>query len=79
VEDVHVRLSDAGLADEFVGFLRRAGCVVGPGEVEGHAEGVVLEVRVPYAYDDQQARLEVGLYLGIWETAYPGSSAELLD
>jgi hypothetical protein len=75
---VHVRLSDPGLADEFVGFLRRADCVADLGEVEAHAEGIAVEVQVPEAYDDEQARMEVALYLRVWEAVHPGSGAELL-
>ena len=74
-----VRLSDAALADEFVGFLRRADCVAGLGAVHAHAEGVGIEVEVPAAYDDRQARMEVALYLRVWEAVHPGSGAELLD
>jgi hypothetical protein len=76
---VFVRLSDAGLADEFIGFLRRADCVADLGEVEAHAEGIAVEVQVPQAYDSEQARMEVALYLRVWEAVHPGSGAELLD
>jgi hypothetical protein len=76
---VFVRLSDAGLADEFVGFLRRADCVADLGEVAAHAEGIAVEVQVPQAYDKEQARMEVALYLRVWEAVHPGSGAELLD
>jgi hypothetical protein len=76
---VFVRLSDAALADEFVGFLRRADCVADLGAVQAHAEGVGVEVEVPEAYDGDQARMEVALYLRVWEAVYPGSGAEILD
>jgi hypothetical protein len=75
---VYVRLSDPGLADEFVGFLRRADCVADLGEVEAHAEGIAVAVEVPEAYDNEQARMEVALYLRVWEAVHPGSGAELL-
>ena len=74
-----VRLSDPGLAEEFVGFLRRADCVADLGVVQAHAEGIAVEVEVPQAYDDAQARMEVALYLRVWEAVHPGSGAELLD
>jgi hypothetical protein len=76
---VFVRLSDPGLASEFVGLLRRADCVAGLDDVEVHAEGVAVEVEVPDAYDGRQARMEVALYLRVWEAMHPGSGAELLD
>jgi hypothetical protein len=77
-ESMIVRLSDAALADEFLGFLRRAECIAEVGEVTAHAEGVAVAVDVPDAYDDAQARLEVALYLRVWEAVHPGSGAELL-
>ena len=76
--EVFVRLTDPGLADEFVAFLRRANCVADLGDVEAHADGIAVEVDVPQAYDDEQARLEVALYLRVWEAVRPGSGAELL-
>lgn len=76
---MYVRLSDAGFADEFVGFLRRADCVADVGDVEAHAEGIAVQVEVPKAYDEQQARMEVALYLRVWEAVHPGTGAELLD
>lgn len=75
---MYVRLSDPGLADEFIGFLRRADCVADLGAVEAHAEGIAVEVEVPEAYDNGQARMEVALYLRVWEAVHPGSGAELL-
>ena len=74
-----VRLSDAALAEEFLGFLRRAECVAGIGNVDAHAEGIAVEVDVPQAYDEAQARMEVALYLRVWEAVHPGSGAEVLD
>jgi hypothetical protein len=77
--EVFVRLTDPGLADEFVAYLRRANCVADLSEVQAHSDGVAVEVDVPQAYDDEQARLEVALYLRVWEAVHPGSGAELLD
>jgi hypothetical protein len=74
-----VRLSDPALAEEFLEFLRRADCVAALGTVEAHAEGIGLEVQVPEAYSEAQARLEVALYLRVWEATHPGSGAEVLD
>lgn len=74
-----VRLSDAALADKFVGFLRRADCVANLGDVRAHGEGIGVKVEVPNAYDEEQARMEVALYLRVWEAVHPGSGAEVLD
>ena len=76
---MHVRLSDSGLAEEFVTFLQKADCIAEVGEVEMHAEGIAVEVELPKAYSGDQARLEVALYLRVWEAVHPGSGAELLD
>jgi hypothetical protein len=76
---MHVRLTDPDLAEEFLVFLRRADCIADVGDVEAHADGIAVEVEVPEAYDDVQARMEVALYLRVWEAVHPGSGAELLD
>jgi hypothetical protein len=76
---MHVRLSDPGLAEEFLDFLRRADGNADVGEVEAHAEGIAVQVDVPHAYNGNQARMEVALYLRVWEAVHPGSGAELLD
>jgi hypothetical protein len=74
-----VRLSDPALTEEFLEFLRRSDCIAGLGPVEAHAEGIGLEVEVPDAYSEAQARMEVALYLRVWEAVHPGSGAEVLD
>jgi hypothetical protein len=74
-----VLLSDPSSAETFLGYLRRADCIASLGEVDAHARGVAVLVEIPAAYDEGQARLEVGLYLRIWEAVHPGCGAELLD
>jgi hypothetical protein len=74
-----VRLSDASLAEKFLGYLRRADCVADVGDVDAHAKDISVRVEVPAAYDEEQARMEVALYLRVWEAVHPGSGAELLD
>jgi hypothetical protein len=74
-----VRLSDASLTAKFLGYLRRADCVADLGDVETHEDGIAVQVEVPAAYDEEQARMEVALYLRVWEAVHPGSGAELLD
>jgi hypothetical protein len=76
---MRVRISDPGLAEELLDFLRRADCIADVGDVEAHAEGIAVQVEVPRAYDDQQARMEVALYLRVWEAMHPGSGVELLE
>lgn len=74
-----MRLSDRVLVDEFVDFLRRADWIAVISDVEAHAEGIAVEVEVPEAYDETQARKELSLYLQGWDAVYPDSGAELLD
>jgi hypothetical protein len=74
-----VRLSDPTLVEKFLGYLRDANCIASLGAVEAHAEGIAVQVEVPAAYDEKQARMEVDLYLRVWEAVHPGSGAELLD
>jgi hypothetical protein len=74
-----VRLSDPALVEKFLGYLRDADCIASLGAVEAHAEGIAVHVEVPAAYDETQARMEVDLYLRVWEAVHPGSGAELLD
>jgi hypothetical protein len=74
-----VRLSDPSLTEKFLRYLRRADCVADLGDVEAYAEGIAVQVEVPAAYDEDQARMEVALYLRVWEAVHPGSGAELLD
>jgi hypothetical protein len=76
---MQVRLSDPRLSEEFLGFLRRADCIADVGQVAAHAEGIAVQVDLPKAYDEEQARMEVALYLRVWEAVHPGSGAELLD
>jgi hypothetical protein len=76
---VNVRLSDPSLTKDFVRFLRRADCIADVGEVSAHAEGIAVAVEVPQAYDEVQGRMEVALYLRVWEALHPGSGAEILD
>jgi hypothetical protein len=74
-----VRLSDPSLAEKFLGYLRCADCIARLGEVDAHSAGVAVNVDLPDAYDERQARLEVSLYLRVWEAVHPGAGAQLLD
>jgi hypothetical protein len=56
-------------------FLRRAGCEV---RVDGNGDGSVI-VEVPDAFGDEQARLEVDLYLKAWQASHPDVEAHLLE
>ena len=73
-----IRLDDPHLVDELVHHLRRSGCVAAASEVEAHGDGITVDVRLPAALDDEQARMEIELYLKVFEATHPGRSASLL-
>jgi len=73
-----IRLDDPHLVDELVHHLRRSGCVAAASEVEAHGDGITVDVRLPAALDDEQARMEIELYLKVFEATHPGRAATLL-
>ena len=58
--------------EELLEFLRRADC-----EARADGDGAVI-VEVPDA-GDEQARLEVDLYLKAWQASHPDAEAHLLE
>jgi hypothetical protein len=69
-----IRVEHAHLVDELVHHLRRSGCLAVPSEVEAHGDGVTVDVQLPGSLDDEQARMEVELYLKVFEATHPGSA-----
>jgi hypothetical protein len=68
-----VRLSQPELAGDLLAFLRRMQC-------EGRVETTgTLTVEVPDASRQDQAWLELDLYLKAWLTSHPDVELELLD
>jgi hypothetical protein len=67
---VRLRLSDPELADSLRRFLERRECTV------VHLEADVLEVDLPHELDAEQARLELDLYLRVWQSLHDWSSVE---
>ena len=62
---------DPDAREELLEFLRRVDC-----EAHADGEGAVI-VEVPDA-GDEQARLEVDLYLKAWQASHPDVAAHLL-
>jgi hypothetical protein len=58
---------------ELLEFLRRADC-----EARADGDGAVI-VEVPDEIGDDQARLEVDLYLKAWQASHPDVEAHLLE
>ncbi len=73
-----IRIDDPQLADELVHHLRRSGCLATASDVEAHEDGVTLDVQVPASLDEGQARMELELYLKVFEVTHPGKAASLL-
>lgn len=70
---MYVYVGDHGSLRSLQGFLRRADCVAE--EARAHE----LEVSVPEAPSERQARREVDIYLAIWQARNPGVEAYILD
>jgi hypothetical protein len=69
---VRLRLGDPALADELLFFFRRR---------DSRAELVeddVVEVTILHVLDDRQGRLELDLYLRVWEALHPDGPVEVL-
>lgn len=64
-----VEVSDSGLVEDLVGFLRRADCVA---ERTGMR---TVAVSFAAAVPEEAARLELELYLKAWEAAHAGVRA----
>ena len=71
-----IRVEDPNVVDELVHHLRRSGCIATP--TEAHGNGIAVDVQVPAALDAEQARMEVELYLKVFEATHPGQAADLL-
>jgi glycine cleavage system regulatory protein len=74
-----IRFDDPHLVDDLVHHLRRSGCVASASDVEAHGDDLTLEVQLPGSLDEDQARLELALYLRVFEATHPGKSASLLS
>jgi hypothetical protein len=64
--DVKLRLSDPSERDSLRAFLEKREC-----HVEELAPDV-LRVDLPHELHDEQARLEIDLYLRVWESLHDG-------
>ena len=67
---VRLRLSDPELAESLRDFLERRECAV----VQPQAD--VLEVSLPHELHAEQARLELDLYLRVWQSLHGWSHVE---
>ena len=70
---VRLRLSDPELAESLRVFLERRECAA----VQIDAE--TLEVELPHELHPQQARLELDLYLRVWQSLHSWSPIEYVE
>jgi hypothetical protein len=69
---MRVRVSDPALLGNLQRYLRAAECVV------EKADEDMLDVFMPRAPSDDQARREVAIYLRTWQAMNPGADAEIV-
>jgi hypothetical protein len=69
---MRVRVSDATLLGDLQRYLRAAECTA------EQADEDALDVYVPQAPSDAQARREVDIYLKTWQAMHPGARADLV-
>lgn len=69
---LEVWLSAPGLAADLAAFL--ADTAYAPLRIAGHT----ISVRPPPDVDEDIARAELDIYLGIWRRAHPGETAEVV-
>jgi hypothetical protein len=70
---VRLRLADPDLVNSLREFLERRECAV----VEIDAE--TLEVELPHELHTEQARLELDLYLRVWQSLHSWSPVEYVE
>jgi hypothetical protein len=70
---VRLQLDDPALVDNLLDFLRRRGC---PGEREG--EGVI-DVELPPGLALDEARLELDLYLRVWQSLHGWTRVDVVE
>jgi hypothetical protein len=66
-----LELSEPGLAEELVGFLRRRECTA------EHVAAVV-EVALPPGLDEDRARLELDLLLRVWQALHESAPVDVI-
>jgi hypothetical protein len=70
---VRLRLSDPELIDNLSDFLERRECAVVQIDTE------TLDVELPHEHHAAQARLELDLYLRVWQSLHSWSPVEYVE
>jgi len=70
---MHVFISHPGSLEDLCAFLERAECML----TRCHAHD--LEVHLPRADSEAQARRKLDIYLTTWQVMHPGVEAYVID
>jgi hypothetical protein len=70
---VRLRLGDPALVESLSDFLRRRECAVEQTDEE------TIEISLPHELHDEQARMELDLYLRVWQSLHGWVRVELID
>jgi hypothetical protein len=70
---VRLRLSDPELAESLRSFLERRECAVVRVDTD------TLEVGLPHELDAERSRLELELYLRVWQSLHRWSHVEYIE
>lgn len=69
---MRVRVNDKARLRDLIRYLRDGGCIA------EQAGPKTLDVFVPSASNEREARMELGIYLTAWRIRNPGVEAELM-
>jgi hypothetical protein len=70
---VRLRLGDPDLVESLSDFLRRRECAVEQTDKE------TIEIALPQELHDEQARMELDLYLRVWQSLHGWTRVDVLD
>jgi hypothetical protein len=70
---MRVRISDARLLPDLIGYLRECECVA------EKVSATEVEVSVPTSQSDRAWRMEVRVYLTAWRIRHQGTEAEIVE
>jgi hypothetical protein len=70
---VRLRLDDPALVADLLDFLERRGCA---GERDGED---TIDVELPDDLDAEQGRLELDLYLRVWQSLHGWTRVDVVD
>jgi hypothetical protein len=70
---LHVFISHPASLEDLCAFLERADCLVKRWDAHD------VEVHLPRAYSESQARRELDIYLATWQATNPGIEAYVVD